>query len=146
METEGNEFASKLRTEGTTLSFPVGKPLGGVLDRFGFHHEQDVIIRFARSRMEIWPRDTPEVIRERLREATQELKRFADRIEGYAQELPPVTDEELEAGESWEAGLLGMLECLLADDLAPAIEKLESVERLGAQPPGEAEERKPGRA
>jgi hypothetical protein len=43
--------------------------------------------------------------------------------------LPQVTDEAFEAFTP-EASLQGTLECLLADDLSPALQKLEELEIL----------------
>ena len=52
-------------------------------------------------------------------------------MQAYMKELPEVPDEEWEEEETLEAERLGLLECLVADDLDPAIEKLESVTRFG---------------
>lgn len=125
------EFASKLKKQGTTLCVPLGKSLGTALRQFGFHPDQEITVRFGFERLEILPRDTPAQIRDKLKLAAAELRAFRERMASLARRLPPVLDEDLEAGESLEAELLGMLECLMADDLDPAIHKLETVGELG---------------
>ena len=59
-----------------------------------------------------------------------ELRAFREKMRGLLEALPRVTDEELESGETPEGELLGTLECLISDDLDPAIRKLQGVERL----------------
>lgn len=75
--------------------------------------------------------NTPEQIRDKLQNAAGEIKAFKARILALAKELPHVTDEELEEDETLEGDLLGLLECLVTDNLDPAIAKLESVTELG---------------
>jgi hypothetical protein len=78
-------------------------------------------------------RNTPEQIRDKLLNAAGEVKAFKEKILALAKDLPRVTDEELEEEEeeTLEGNLLGMLECLVTDNLDPAIVKLESVLELG---------------
>lgn len=139
------EFKSKVTRQGTMLCFSLGKSLGIALKRYGFLPGQPVVVRFDRERLEIRPLNTPEEIRDKLRLAGGELKAFRERMRALANDLPQVTDEELEGGLSLEGELLGLVECLLSDDLDPAIRKLEGVDELGpvsqaqeARPPGKA--------
>jgi hypothetical protein len=135
MADELAEFMSKVTRQGTMLCFPLGESLGVALKRFGFTLDQAVVVRFAEERLEIRPLSTPEGIRGKLREKAGELRAFREKIRGLANELPSVSDEELEEESTLEGELLGMLECLLSDDLDPAIQKLEGVDQLGPAPP-----------
>ncbi|MEO6192887.1 MAG: hypothetical protein ABIS20_07750 [Thermoanaerobaculia bacterium] len=134
MDAELFEFAARLKTQGTVLCVPLGKSLGTALKQAGFHPDQEITIRFGHERLEILPRDTPEEIRGKLKLAAGELRAFRERMRGYAMKLPAVSDEDLEAEETLEGELLGMIECLVADDLDPAIHKLETVDELGPDP------------
>lgn len=125
MTAEVTEFETKIRLQGRTLSMTLGKSLGTALSRFGFRPDQEVVVRFGNERLEIRPRNAPEQVQEKLRRAAEELKAVRERVEGLLRDLPPITDEELEE-DSPRAELLGMLECLLSDDLDPAIAKLDS--------------------
>ena len=117
------------------LCLPLGRSLSTALKRYGLEPDQEVVVRFRPERLEIRPRNTPEEIREKLKGAVEELRSLRERIEGWTRELPPVSDEALENEETLEGELLGMLECLLSDDLEPAIRKLESAEELGPDSP-----------
>ncbi|HEY0513348.1 MAG TPA: hypothetical protein VGH73_15670 [Thermoanaerobaculia bacterium] len=77
--------------------------------------------------------------REKLKARTRDLKDFAAWMRGLLEGLPPVSDEAQEEGETPEGELQGLLECLLFDDLEPAIRKLESVDQLG-EPEAEGDE------
>jgi hypothetical protein len=135
MAGELTELKSKVTKQGTMLCFPLGKSLGVALRRFGFAPDQPVLVRFADELLEIRPLNTPEAVRDKLRLAAGELRAFAERMRILIKDLPPVDDEELEEQGSLEGELLGLLECLLADDLVPAIQKLEGVDELGPAPP-----------
>ena len=131
------EFESKLERQGAVLCLPVGRSLELALKRHGFEPGQSVILRFAPERLEIRPRKTTEEIRGKLLSAAEEIKSFKERMLAFARDLPQVSDEELEEDATLEGELLGMLECLVSDDLDPAIAKLESVTRLGPPPASE---------
>jgi hypothetical protein len=135
MANDLTEFTSKVTRQDTMLCFPLGESLGVALERFGFTLDQAVVVRFAEERLEIRPLSTPETVRDKLREKAGELRAFREKIRGLANELPSVSDEELEEESTLEGELLGMLECLLSDDLDPAIQKLEGVDQFGPAPP-----------
>ncbi|MFL6192786.1 MAG: hypothetical protein ACJ75H_01345 [Thermoanaerobaculia bacterium] len=134
MERDLAEFVSTLKRTGTAMCFPVGKSLTLALRRFGFEPGLEVILRFEKERVEICPRHSLEQVRKGLDSAARELKELRDRIQAYGRALPPAPDENPESPETLEAELLGLLECLLADDLDPAISKLQSVAELGEPP------------
>ena len=138
------EFKSKVSKQGTMLCFPLGKSLGIALKRSGFAPDQPVVVRFEEERLEIRPLNSPEAIRDKVRKETGAFRAFMERMRNLIQELPSVSDEELEEDGTLEGELLGMLECLLADDLEPALRKLESVDELGPVPPPERT-RRPGK-
>jgi hypothetical protein len=125
------ELTSRVTTQGTTLCFPLGKTLARVLDRFGFGLDEQVVLRFSDERLEIRRLNTPSAIREKLKHSAADLRAFTERMRGYARDLPAGPDEEVEPEATREGELLGMLECLIADDLDPAVQKLESVDELG---------------
>jgi hypothetical protein len=131
MAADLSEFRSRLKKQGTMLCLPLGKSLSTALKRYGLVPDQEVVVRFRPERLEIRPRNTPEEIREKLKGAVEELKSLRERVQGWTRELPSVPDEVLESEETLEGELLGMLECLLTDDLEPAIRKLESADELG---------------
>jgi len=129
------EFKSKVSKQGTMLCFPLGKSLGIALKQSGFALDQAVLVRFDQERLEIRPLNSPERIRDKLRQEAGSFKAFMERVRNLIKELPPVPDEELEEDGTLEGELLGMLECLLSDDLEPALRKLESLDQLGPVPP-----------
>jgi hypothetical protein len=124
------EFTTTVKKQGTMLCLPLGKTLGLALERFGFAPDQPVVVRFSEQRLEIRPVASLGAVRNTMLRSVDELRAFRDKMRGLLRSLPRVTDEQLESGETPEAELLGTLECLIADDLDPAIRKLRSVERL----------------
>jgi hypothetical protein len=55
------------------------------------------------------------------------LTEMRERVQGYMAAFPDLPDEEIEAQRTRESVVLGTLECLMADDLEPALAKLESL-------------------
>jgi hypothetical protein len=135
MATDSSEFDSTLETQGTRLCLPLGGTLEEVLERFGFRPDQEVVVRFALDRLEVRPRNTPAEIQERLKHSARDLRQFADRVQAWAAALPALAEEETREA-TWEDEVLGMLECLLGDNLLPAIHKLESIDELLPPPVG----------
>ncbi|HKI02111.1 MAG TPA: hypothetical protein VKK31_09030 [Thermoanaerobaculia bacterium] len=131
MDTELSEFETTLEKQGKTLCFPLDESLEAALRRHGFEEGQGVVMRLAPERLEIRPRRSPEAIRDKLLGAAGEVKELRERILAFMKDLPQASDEELEEDGSLEGELLGMLECLVEDNLTPAIVKLESVVKLG---------------
>jgi hypothetical protein len=125
------ELTSRVTTQGTTLCFPLGKTLARVLDRFGFGLEEQVVLRFSDERLEIRRLNTPRAVREKLKQSAVDLRAFTERMRDFARDLPAGPDEELDPETEREGELLGMLECLITDDLDPAVRKLESADELG---------------
>lgn len=121
-----SEFRSKLKKQGFMLCLPLGASLPTALKAFGYEIDQDVVVRFRYDRLEILPRSSPELLRDKLLGHVVDLERFKERIQAYMKELPPASEEDLEE-ETLETELQGLLECLVADDLDPAISKLRSV-------------------
>ena len=137
MANDASEFDSTLEAQGTRLCLPLAAgTLEEMLERFGFCPDQAVVVRFAPDRLEVRPRNTPGEIQERFKRGAQELQQFADRVRSWAAEMPVLTEEELREEVTWQDEVLGMLECLLGDDLIPAIRKLESVDELLPPPAG----------
>jgi hypothetical protein len=124
------EFTTTVKKQGTMLCFPLGKTLALALKRFGFAPDQPVVVRFSEQRLEIRPAGSLGSIRDKMLHSVGELQAFRDKMQGLLQALPYVSDEELESGETPEGELLGTLECLISDDLDPALRKLRSVEKL----------------
>jgi hypothetical protein len=145
MTEDSTELTSKVTRQGATLCFPLETMVEGTLERFGFEPETPVILHLTDERLEVWP--LTRVIREKLRQAAGDLRDFTERIRGFARALPTGPDEEVTAEASREGELLGMLECLIADDLDPAVRKLESVDELSGpeRPRPTADDRETGR-
>ena len=129
------EFTTTVKKQGTMLCLPLGKTLGLALQRFGFAPDQPVVVRFSEQRLEIRPVASLGAIRDRMLCSVDELRAFRDKMRGLLDSLPCATDDELETDETPEGELLGTLECLISDDLDPAIRKLQSAEAL-ADPEG----------
>lgn len=132
------EFTSKVKKQGMMLCFPLGKTLDLALRHFGFAPDQPVLLRFSAERLEIRPLNAPAVVREKLKRSAGELKSFTDRMRDYARDLPPGNQDD---EESTEGDLRSLVECLIADNLDPAIRQLESVDELGGP---DRSERGPG--
>ena len=130
MSDDVTEFRSQVKRQGESLCFPVGKSLEVALDRFGFRLGQEVVLGFHLGRLEVRVWNTAEDVRAKLKDSAEDLRRFLRKMQSYLQELPEAADEALGAQETLEGELLGMLECLIADDLVPAIHKLETVDEL----------------
>jgi hypothetical protein len=90
-----------------------------------------VLVRFGRERLQVLPCNTTQEVRDHLALAAKELRQIEGRMREELIRLPTVSDEQLENEETLEGELQGLLECLLADDLGPAIHKLESADQLG---------------
>lgn len=144
MSREISEFKSKLAKQGYNLCLPLGASLPTALKAFGFAVGQDVVVRFRYDRLEILPRSSPELLRDKLLGHVDDVKSLKERMLAYMKELPEVSDEELEEGETLESELMGMLECLVADDLDAAIQKLESVARFAPPKPAAPERQRKG--
>jgi hypothetical protein len=131
MSMEVSELASELQRQGQMLCLPVGDELA--LERFGFQSGQPVTIRFVRGRVEIRPRVTPEAARGRLKLAARDLRELAGKMKELARQLPAAggSIEGADGAESLEEELVAMVECLLADNLEPAIRRLESLDEPG---------------
>ncbi|MFL6262048.1 MAG: hypothetical protein ACJ76Y_20315 [Thermoanaerobaculia bacterium] len=124
------EFTTTVKKQGTMLCLPLGKTLGLALQRFGFAPDQPVVVRFSEQRLEIRPVGSLGSVREKMLRSVAELRAFREKMRALLESLPHVPDEALENGGSVEGEILGTLECLISDDLDPAIRKLRSVEKL----------------
>lgn len=131
MSTDLSEFTTTLEQEGMSLCLPLGGRLATALERFGFRPGQKVLVRFGQQRLQVLPCNTTQEVRDDLALAARELRQLAGRMRELLIRLPTVSDEQLE-NETLEGELQGLLECLLADDVGPAIRKLESADQLGA--------------
>jgi hypothetical protein len=140
MVNDSSELDSRLETRGTRLCLPLEEGLEVVLERFGFHADQEVVVRLTPDRLEIRPRNTPGEIQVRMKRGALELQQIAERVKAWAAELPALAEEEMGDEMTWAEEVRGMLECLLGDNLVPAIRKLETVDELLPPPAGHREE------
>lgn len=145
MSRDLSEFKSKLTKQGYNLCLPLGASLPTALKAFGFALGQDVVVRFRYDRLEILPRSSPELLRDKVLAHVDDVKGLKERMLAYMKELPEISDEDLEAGETLESELMGMLECLVADDLDAAIQKLESVARFAPPSAAKSAAGRPGK-
>lgn len=78
-----------------------------------------------------------EELLDHLRRLRTQVEDFERRGNDFLQGLPYLTEEDF-AASTPEAELQGTLECLLGDDLQPALRKLAELEDYlrGAQPSG----------
>jgi hypothetical protein len=130
MSEDLTEFTTTVKKQGTMLCLPLGKTLGLALKRFGFAPDQPVVVRFSEERLEIRPVGSLGSIRDKMLRSVGELQAFRDKMRDLLAALPAVSDEELEGGETPQGEILGTLECLISDDLDPAIRKLRGVKTL----------------
>ena len=140
MVNDSSELDSRLETQGTRLCLPLEGGLEVGLERFGFHADQEVVVRLTPDRLEIRPRNTPGEIQVRMKRRVLELQQIADLLQAWASELPALTEEELGDEMTWAEEVRGMLECLLGDNLVPAIRKMETVDELLPPPAGHRDE------
>ncbi len=140
MVNDSSELDSRLETQGTRLCLPLEGGLEVVLERFGFHADQEVVVRLTPDRLEIRPRNTPGEIQVRMKRRVLELQQVADRLQAWAAELPALPEEDLGDEMTWAEEIRGMLECLLGDNIVPAIQKMESVDDLLPPPAGRRDE------
>jgi hypothetical protein len=137
MSADLSEFVSRLQKQGTTLCLPLGSSLGAALERYGLRADQEVLVRFGPERLEILARNEPAEVWDRLQLVLPHLHSLAKLIQDVSGRLA-VSDPDLDRPETQADQLRGLLECLLADDLEPAIRKLESVRELAEGPAGGA--------
>jgi len=131
MSLDLSEFTTTLEQEGMSLCLPLGGKLAAALERFGFRPGQKVLVRFAQGRVQVLPCNTTQEVRDDLALAAEQMRGIEEWMRNLLIRLPSVSDEQLENEETLEGELQGLLECLLADDMAPAIRKLESADQLG---------------
>jgi hypothetical protein len=134
MSTDLSEFTTTLEQQGTSLCLPLGGMLAMALERSGFGPGQRVLVRFGPGRLQVLPFTTTQEVRDGLALVAKDLRLLEARIRELLIRLPTLSDEQLETGETLEGELQGLLECLLADDVVPALRKLEAVDQLGAPP------------
>jgi hypothetical protein len=146
MSEDLTEFTTTVKKQGTMLCLSLGKTLGLALQRFGFAPDQPVVVRFSEQRLEIRPVASLGAVRDRMLHSVDELRAFREKMRGLLDSLPRVPDEQSEIGETPEGELLGTLECLISDDLDPAIRKLRGVENLGDPEEWGPEAKAPGRS
>jgi len=100
-----------------------------------------VVVRASRGCLLVLPEVDTKGLRARVAELAAELEAVQGRILEIAHTLPDLPGGLL-GGEdplSEELEILGTLECVVGDDIQPAIQKL----RLAAVPPGETEAPRP---
>lgn len=68
-----------------------------------------------------------EELLENARKLKKEVRAFSREARAFLRTQPEVPEDELEDPES---DLLGAMECLLMDDLEPALRKLDELEEL----------------
>ena len=68
-----------------------------------------------------------EELRERARRLKQEMSDFGREARDFLRQQPEAPEDEMEDPET---DLLGTMECLLTDDLEPALRKLDELDGL----------------
>ena len=73
-----------------------------------------------------------------LGKLASQFREMAGELGMFRRQLPDLSGENGEAElTSVEAEIAASIECVLTDDLAPAIARLESASRLSIDPPGD---------
>jgi hypothetical protein len=72
-------------------------------------------------------RSADDLLLQQARKLKKELRAFGRAARGFLRTRPPKAEDDL---DDLEADVLGTVECLLNDDLGPALKKLEELEVL----------------
>lgn len=132
------DFVTRLRTGKRSLRLLLTGITREDLERFHFADGQEVRVRIVDDRLEIRPRRLVHDIQLGLGRLAAQFREMAGQLGGFRRQLPDLSGENGEVElTSVEAELAASIECVLIDDLAPAIARLESASRLSSDPPGD---------
>lgn len=132
------DFVTRLRTGKRSLQLLLDGITQADLERFHFADGQEVRVRVADEHLEIRPRREMDDIRHGLGNLAFQLRDMSGQLRtflGHLAALSPASGtDDL---DSAEAELSAAIECLLADEIAPAIARLEAAARLSPERSGD---------
>lgn len=128
---ESRIFVTRLQAGKRMLKLPLSGLTRKDLERFRLGDGQEVRVRLTDERLEIRPRRDVEDVQDGLGDLELQLRKLARSLRTLRSHLPEPETREGDAGSaSLESDLAIAIDCLLADDIRPALEHLESAVRL----------------
>ena len=121
---ESRVFVTRLRTGKRSLKLPLPGLSREDLERFRFGDGQEVRVRLTDERLEIRPRTDAEDVQDGLGDAALQMRRIERRLRTLRSHLREPESPSL------ESELAVAIDCLLADEVLPAIAHLESAAGL----------------
>jgi hypothetical protein len=128
---ESRLFVTRLRAGKRSLKLPLPGLSRADLERFRFGDGQEVRVRLTDERLEIRPRTEVGDVQDGLGDLTLELREIKRRLQTLRSHLRESGAREL-AGEisTVEAEVAVAIDCILTDEILPAIAHLESAAGL----------------
>lgn len=118
-----HEFATVLSVHANELVIEVQEPWKEALSAVGLADGVRLLARLSPGRLSAGPFPEPDGVQGRCRLLGADLADFAERVRELHASLPDPPAEVLaeKSPETVESSIQGILECVLADDLEPAI-------------------------
>lgn len=128
---ESRLFVTRLRAGKRSLKLPLPGLSRADLERFRFGDGQEVRVRLTDERLEIRPRTEVGDVQDGLGDLTLKLREIKRRLRTLRSHLQEPGSRE-QAGEisTVEAEVAVAIDCILTDEILPAIARLESAAGL----------------
>ncbi|HWN42849.1 MAG TPA: hypothetical protein VNW71_11545 [Thermoanaerobaculia bacterium] len=128
---ESRVFVTRLRTGKRSLKLPLTGLSQADLERFRFEDGQEVRVRVTDERLEIRPRREVGDVQDGLGDLALKLRRIERHLRTLRSHLrEPGTGERAEEIPAMESEVAVAIDCLLTDEILPAIAHLESAAGL----------------
>ena len=124
---ESRVFVTRLRTGKRSLKLPLSGLSREDLERFRFGDGQEVRVSLTDERLEIRPRRDVEDVQNGLGDAALQMRRIERRLRTLRSHLQEPGSQAL------ESEIAVAIDCLLADEILPAIAHLESAAGLAPE-------------
>ena len=132
------DFVTRLRTGKRSLQLLLAGITTADLERFHFTDGQEVRVRITDERLEIRPRRDVHDVQKGLRDFAAQLRAMAGGLRTFRSHLPGLSAENGgEELEGVEAEVAAAIECVLTDEIDPAIARLDAAASLSPEPSGE---------
>jgi hypothetical protein len=128
---ESRVFVTRLRTGKRSLKLPLSGLSREDLERFRFGDGQEVRVRLTDEKLEIRPRRDVVDVQDGLGDAALQMRRIESRLRTLRSHLQePSTGNPAGESQSLESEIAVAIDCLLTDEILPAIAHLESAAGL----------------
>lgn len=128
---ESRVFVTRLRTGKRSLKLPLSGLSREDLERFRFGDGQEVRVKLTDERLEIRPRRDVGDVQDGLGDAALQMRRIESRLRTLRSHLrEPSTGNPGGESQALESEIAVAIDCLLADEILPAIAHLESAAGL----------------